>query len=82
MGSSCCGHPSRARRQKKTPEVLPDNPSIRHGIQLLYLGSGTREMTGAHSEATYFVGDSRRRFLVHKQDVDDLLRDREIILAP
>ena len=81
MRSDCCGHPIRRRRSSPVSSLSP-NPKVASGIKMFYLGLGARSFRGTESGLTYYVGDHRRDFLAHKEDVKKLLRFSDIILAP
>ena len=49
---------------------------------MIFLGSGRRDIRGRASGLTYVVADSRRHFRVDPDDVDQLLRQRDVILQP
>lgn len=79
--SGCCGiPPGRKRKVVETP--LPTNPRVGVGVALLYLGVGYHKFVGTGSGLTYHVGGSRRAFQVRREDLDDLLRRKDIVLAP
>lgn len=78
----CCGQPTRQRRSRARSEPLPPNPKLTRGVGMIFLGSGRRDIRGRASGLTYVVADSRRHFRVDPDDVDQLLRQRDVILQP
>jgi hypothetical protein len=79
--SSCCGHPPGKTSRRAPPEKLPDNPRLQ-GVQVIYVGSGRRDVKGGASGLTYHVADHRRHFRAHPDDAKALLRSRDFILQP
>jgi hypothetical protein len=82
MFSGCCGQPATGRTKKEPEEVLPENPPIKGGVPLLYLGAGRRNFGGSRTGFQYVVSDHRRSFTAHPDDVRALLRNRFVIQAP
>lgn len=79
----CCGQPSRVRkRRREPPERLPQNPTPKGGVPMIFLGSTRRDVRAPVSGLTYVVASHRRHFRVHPDDVDALLRHRDFILKP
>jgi hypothetical protein len=76
----CCGQPASRRKARPQIEQLPDNPAPKDSVDIIYLGSGQREVRGSESGLRYYVGDSRRHFRADQSDVDKLLRSREFML--
>lgn len=81
MMKTCCGQPVRQFRPNDH-RPIPSNPTVRGGVRILYLGTGTRKLRGAGSGLEYVVDMRRREFVVHRDDADALLRRRNFILAP
>jgi hypothetical protein len=81
FSGGCCGGSVRRRRPAAKVD-LPANPVVPHGVLLVYLGSGLLRITGAASGETYVVSEQRRHVRVHEADAGEILRNREIMLAP
>jgi hypothetical protein len=82
MISPCCGQ-NRARKWRKTVrEHLPENPKVAGGIKLVYLGSGRAELIGRASGGHYHVSDHRRHFVAAPEDVDQLVRRKDVMMKP
>jgi len=79
--SPCCGQPSR-RRKRAEPLAIPDNPTVRDAVRLLYLGGDYAELSGSASGLRYHTAPHRRDFAVERGDERALLRRRDVILAP
>jgi hypothetical protein len=83
MAKGCCGQPVRPRRnERESGQPLPPNPKISGGTRLLYLGIGRRTLKTRASGNSYYVSDQRRKFSVATDDVQELLRNRDVIIAP
>jgi hypothetical protein len=78
--SGCCGHPN-SQRIRVRP-VLPINPTVKNGVSLLFMGSGTVELAGSVSGNRYTVSENRRKFLAEIEDLENLLERTEIIRSP
>ena len=74
----CCGQ---TPKRRDIADELPPNPTVKSGTKMIYFGSGTRQILGKASGLTYHVSNHRRRFMAHANDVDSLLRNRDIMLG-
>jgi hypothetical protein len=81
MATSCCGQPTRQFRASER-RALPPNPTVRDGVRIFYVGTGTRTVRGAATGLEYTVDAARRLFTVHRDDANAVLRRRHFILAP
>lgn len=83
MAKGCCGQPVRPRRGgSERGRPLPPNPKVSGGTRLLYLGIGQRTLKARASGNSYHVSDQRRMFTAAADDVQGLLRNRDVILTP
>jgi hypothetical protein len=82
MFRGCCGQPPRRQRRRTAQPKLKENPQLRGGKRMLFIGEGVLELRGAGSRLTYVVAEHRRDFTAHLLDVPHLLRRKDIILAP
>lgn len=82
MSTGCCGATPKPRKRKIVEAKLPPNPTVSKGVRMLYLGNGVREFRGGESGLRYHVSDHRRKFRCDPRDVDQLLRNRTLLLEP
>ncbi len=79
--SGCCG----TYHNKKKPKVIeniPDNPKVAGGIAVIYVGSGYIKIDGAQSGFTYHASDHNRHFAVAHEDIDFVMKTKDIIYKP
>ena len=77
--TSCCGHPGTRR---DTEAILPDNPIVPDGIQIIYLGAGVRDLRGDQSGLLYHVSNHRRTITIASIDLDHFIADSDFMLKP
>ena len=77
----CCGQ---IPKQKKIVSLkkLPDNPIIRNGVEVIYIGAGTIKVNGKASGHTYYVSDHQRRVKVESDDVAGIIKTGLFIIKP
>lgn len=78
---SCCGTYSK-RKRAIAIESNPDNPSISNGIDVIYVGSGYKSIASISSGYTYHCSDHHRHFTIAVQDVDQVMKNKDIIYKP
>lgn len=77
----CCGQIPPKRRKKSEDDILPENPGVAAGAEVIYLGAGDLKIKGS-SGLIYYVSDHRRRFKADAADLSGILKMPDFILKP
>ena len=78
--TSCCG--SVGPRRKIKLDAIPDNPKVKKGVGIIYLGAGIAKFSSKLTGLTYYAADNKRFIKIDPDDQDQLLKRKEFILAP
>jgi hypothetical protein len=77
----CCGQ---IPKQKKIVSLkkLPDNPVVRVGVEVIYIGAGIMKVNARTSGHTYYFSDHQRRVKVETDDVAGIIKTGTFIIKP
>ena len=79
----CCGRPkSIPRKLRELHHALPSNPAVEDAVPIIFLGAGTRKITGPVTGLYYHVGSQRRYIDIERRDVDGILKSADFIRKP
>ncbi len=78
--NTCCG--TVGPQRKLIIDVLPDNPKIVNGVEIIYLGSGKAKIKGSSTGLYYYASDHQRSLKVSPTDLNSLLSKKLFMLKP
>ena len=79
--TSCCGGYFNTATHRSKEKVFP-NGHITGGTRLIYIGDGTIKLNGRETGTIYYLSNYQRHLKVYPQDVNGMLRRKDIILEP